>query len=349
MGSSPPRPDVHAAIPSWLRRRRIHLLAGVLVLAAVIARAITLLPSEPPTTATPDVDDCLGSDRTRVQTPRGSFSTGYSPEPEDGTTFLAAESGWRPDLSTYPVNVDNGTARLCWFGGQVFGSIPESMTWEDAHDYNQPCLRAVATETLVIDGLRCDNTGDGLRPRETETGAQDVAMLIRDTYLTRIHDDCLENDGIIGGVLQDNLWDGCNTGISERPSEAQGSFAQPSEETLVLDRMMIGLWNTPHEDGLGANALFKWSDSANRVVIRCSLFKVDAVSLNGPEAMEIPGTIDDRRCPDRPTTLVWLGEGSYPGRLPDGILVTGDVAVWDSAVAAWRCRHGYAAEDCTAG
>ena len=329
---------------SWLRRFRFPLAAVAVAVLVAATAAIVLVPREPP--PLPGATDCLGPDRTNVPTPRGSFTTGFAPQPVDDTTLVATDSSWRPDLSTYPINIDGGAARLCWLDGAVYGSIPPSMTWEEAHEYNQPCLRIVATEWLVVDGLRCDNTDDGLRPREVETGAHDLAMLIRGTYLTEIHDDCLENDGIIGGVLQDNLWDGCNTGISERPSDEQGSFEQPADERLVLDRMMIGLRISPHEEGPGENALFKWSDSANDVVIRCSMFKVDVVSLNGVEAMAIPGSIDDRRCPDHPTTLVWLGGGSYPGQLPEGITVTSDVGVWDSAVTEWKCRHGYPATGC---
>ena len=50
-------------------------------------------------------------------------------------------------------------------------------------------------------------------------------------------------------------------------------------------------------------------------MIKCSLFKVDALSLNGTDAMGLPpGTvIDDSACPAHPTTLVWLGGGTYPG------------------------------------
>jgi hypothetical protein len=317
------------------------------VLAAAAAGIVSFVLRGPEQRTVPGTERCTGDGRTVVQTPRGASSVRFAPQPVDDSTFDARESIWRPDLATYPINIDTDAARLCWLGGEVYGSIPDSMTWEDAHDLNQPCIRVVATEWVVVDGLRCDNTDDGIRPRETETGGQDLTMTIRNTYLTRIRDDCLENDGIVGGLLRDNLWDGCNTGISLRPSEGQGTFEQPEDETLVLDRMLIGLRLSPHEEGgVGENALFKWSDSANRLVIRCSIFKVDAVSLNGPEAMAIPATIDDRACPDRPTTLVWLGEGTYPGSLPGGIVVTSDVGVWEEAVADWKCRHGLAATGC---
>jgi hypothetical protein len=151
---------------------------------------------------------------------------------------------------------------------------------------------------------------------------------------------------VIGGVVRDSLWDGCNTGISERPSQGMGEFPQPPGETLTLDHLAMGLEISLHERGPGESTLFKWSDSANRLVIMCSTFKVDAVSLNGPEAMEIPGVIDDSACPDHPTTLVWLGGGPYPAPVPAGLMVTSDVSVWDAAVADWKCRHGFAALGC---
>ena len=299
----------------------------------------------PPLIAPPS-SSCAGPGRVTLTTPPGTVTSSYEPQPADDSTFDAAGTTWRPDLTTYPIVINSGAARLCWLGGTVYGSVPPEMTWEEAHDLNQPCIRIIPTEWMVVDGLRCENTDDGIRPRETSLGTQDVAMTIEDTYLSNIRDDCLENDGIIGGVLRDNLWDGCNTGISERPSAAQGSFSQPPGETLVLDHMTMGLQITPHTDGPGENALFKWSSSANELVIQCSVFKVDAVSLNGTGVMDIPGVIDDSACPGNPTTLVWLGGGTYPGDLPSGMTISPDVNVWNAAVADWRCRHGLPAPGC---
>lgn len=338
-----------ARLWGWVTGTVISLLIGlVLQLAApsVGWRSFSVIDGTGP------VDQaggggCLATGRSIVAPPAPPADISYRPQPVDDVTFLASHTIWRPDLTTYPINLDGDASRLCWIGGTVLGSIPADMTWEGAHDLNQPCLKIVATLWMTVDGLRCDDTGDGLRPREVSTGAQNVSMLIHDTYFTRIRDDCLENDGIIGGVLRDNLWDGCNTGISERPSDNQGTFPQPASETLTLDHMLIGLRISSHEAGQGENALFKWSDSANRLVIRCSIFKVDEVSLNGIDTMAIPGTLDDRACPDAPTTLVWLGGGPYPGRLPPGIRVTSRIEVWNEAVDAWLCEHGLRRTGCT--
>lgn len=330
--------------PSRTRRRvalwvSLTLLAGVASTTAAAGAAP--VPRDP---AAERLLGCLDLTRILIRTPNGVLRTNYSPSTEDDTTFLARGTTWRPNLRTYPIGIDSGASRTCWMGGEVLGSIPPKMTWEDAHAYNQPCARIVATGWMVVDGLRCDNTDDGFRPRESSVGAQNVTMTVHDTYFTRMHDDCMENDGIIGGVLRDNLWQGCNTGISEQPGS--GPFSQPDGEQLVLDHMLMGLRLSPHESGLGENALFKWSSSANDLVIKCSIFKVDRRSLNGPSAMAVPGIVDDRSCPRDPTRLVWLGRGEYPGDLPHGIRVTTRIQVWKHAVTAWKCHHGYQVHGC---
>jgi hypothetical protein len=322
----------------WHRRAAIGVCLAFLGGAMPAAHA----------TATTDVQrsTCLDPARTLVATPRGTITTKYSPPVVAETTYIATATIWRPNLRIYPIGIDSGAVpRVCWLDGKVFGSIPARMTWEDAHSYNQPCARIVATDWMLVDGLRCDNTDDGFRPRETSTGAQDVTMTVRNTYFTHMHDDCLENDGVIGGLLQDNLWQGCNMGISEKPTG--DSFSQPPGETLVLDHMLIGLWLTPHAGGPGEGSLFKWSSSsANELVIQCSIFKVDRKSLNGAQSMEVPATIDDSACPTHPTTIVWLGRGTYPGRLPPGVRVSTNIGLWKRAVTAWKCAHGYQATGC---
>jgi hypothetical protein len=297
----------------------------------------------PPAASAVTRASCFGAGRTTVRTPNRVLTSNYAPHTSDDTTFVAEGTTWRPGLRTYPIGIDSTAARLCWLDGYVDGPIPDSMTWEDAHRFNQPCVRIVARGWLLVDGLRCEATDDGLRPREIREGADNLRMTVRNTYLRGIRDDCLENDGVIGGLLQDNLWQGCNTGISEQPDDA---FSQPRREALVLDHMLMGLAVSRHRGGAGENSLFKWSRSANRVVIRCSILKVDRVSLNGAKAMDVPGRIDDAACPNRPTTLVWLGRGSYPGDLPRGMNVVRRIEVWADAVTAWKCRHGYQTDGC---
>jgi hypothetical protein len=128
-------------------------------------------------------------------------------------------------------------------------------------------------------------------------------------------------------------------GLSERPSKGYDPSPPRPAEAFVLDGVLLRLEPMPHEkaaDGRGHGQLFKWSRWANRLMLRNSIFLVEQVSVNGAKSMGFPkSTVAEN------VTLVWTGPGEYPARLPDGVKVTKDRAVWEAARAAWLRRHGY--------
>lgn len=366
------------------RRRRSALLlglAGAVVVVLAVVLGIVLLPSggngsgsgsagqgggapEPAPSAalpgpdavrmvvpTPPAPPCDGAGRSAVTPlPAGTVTTSWlldAPSPDTtydltGTTSTAYPAGKQ---SVFTVGRTSPAPRTCVVGGAVAGRADDAQTWNLYHDtYNGACVKIVALDWMQVTGTRCDRTEDGMRPERPADLSDSTRFWISGTYLSHIRDDCIENDFVVPGVLYDNLWEQCNTGISERPSGR--TITRPDSDTLILDHMLIGLWQTPHveKDGrrvTGENAIFKWSASGNRVVIKCSMFAIDAQSLNGTDSMQLPpGTVlDDSACPDAPSTIVWLGPGRYPVNA-GGLRVVTQRSVWDDAVAAWKARHG---------
>ena len=343
-----------------LRRSPLALIASLAVLLAVVVTVVVVAvggsggpPTGPRPTVIPTIvaPACDGPGRTVVR----PFATGFVSDqqwqdvaPPDHVTYDltgVASTAYPSSRSPFAVGTATPARNTCLVGGTIRGGADDTETWDVYHsDYNAACVKIVAVGWMQVRGLRCDNLEDGIRPAETAPNANNAEVYVSGTYLTRIRDDCIENDYTLGGLLEDSLWEQCNTGISERPSRHR-SWPTPRSEVLMLDHMLIGLYETPHvENGqrvMGENALFKWSDSANRVVIKCSIFKVDSVSLNGTDAMAVPaGTlIDDSACPDRPSTIVWLGGGHYPAPTR-GLRVVHDESVWTDAVEAWKAAHG---------
>lgn len=298
--------------------------------------ANTTAPACPAATVTPFPPGTVLNSQYKVDSP------GSSTYVLTGVT----DTAYPATASPFAFGTGAAPADFCMQGGTVAGTTDDAKGWTYYHDtWNASCERIIATHMAQVNGLRCHDIEDGLKFLETDVNLNTTTFYSTGTYLSRVRDDCIENDYTLGGVLSDSLWDGCNSGISERPADVNGTWTSPPGETLTLDHMLIGLWKTWHEaDGRsGENALFKWSTSANHVVIKCSIFKVDAVSLNGTGAMAIPaGTrVDDSACPNSPTTIVWLGGGAYPGNLRGlPIRVTHDVTVWNNAKAAWLAAHG---------
>lgn len=351
------------------RRRRslIAVLGAALLVCVAVVVALTgghgrsgpgASPSSSPSASSSPpvvgafVPACDGAGRTVAHPLASGTRTSaqwQQPSPPPDMTFDLSgvtSTAYPSTRSVFAVGTGTAAARTCVTGGTILGRADDAQTWTVYHDqYNAACVKILAREWMQVRGLRCDNVEDGIRPEESSVNANDAVVYVSGTYLTRIRDDCIENDYTVGGLLQDNLWEQCNTGVSERPSGGR-TWPTPPAETLTLDHMLIGLYQTPHvdKDGqtvMGENGLFKWSSSGNHVVIRCSIFKVDAVSLNGEDAMGLPpGTVvDDSACPDHPSTLVWLGGGAYPAPTP-GLRVVTDPAVWTDAVAAWKSAHG---------
>jgi hypothetical protein len=348
--------------PTTFERR--HLWGAALVLVVVVGLVVAALyvlggdedvgassgggtAVDPPTGEAPE---CEGRGRTVVRPARSGtvFTTEWqAPAPPDDVTYDLTgitSTAYPASRSVFGVGIDAAARRTCVVGGEILGAADDARTWDYYHDeHNAACVKIIAREWMQVRGVRCDNVEDGIKPQESGVNANNAQVFVSGTHLSRIRDDCMENDYTVGGVLHDNLWEQCNTGISERPSDDR-SWATPPSETLVLDHMLIGLYETPHvEDGktvMGENALFKWSTSGNRVVIKCSIFKVDSVSLNGADAMAMPpGTVvDDSACPDSPSTIVWLGGGEYPAWTA-GLRVVSDESEWTDAVAAWKGAH----------
>jgi hypothetical protein len=290
---------------------------------------------------------CLANEVVKLD---GTYHTEYrdaltSPR----TTFDARTATFDsyPFTSLYPFGLGKTTAptNVCVLGGLVRGRQPRTLTWQQMKThYDGDALRIAGNDWYIIDGLRVDNVEDGVAPRGTdEVYPKDGdGFVLRNLYMTYIRDDCVENDDIAGGLIYDSLFDGCYTGISERPTDgnAQWNHPAPAGETLTLDHVLLRLQAMPgpYESAgasiFGHGQLFKWSNVANELVIRDSVFLVER-KPNSPSYFPFPaGTITQN------VTIVWLGGGKFKWKVPPGTRVVTDRAVWDSARADWLNRHG---------
>jgi hypothetical protein len=287
--------------------------------------------------------DCVARPRTvRMQ---GGHGTQYKIDrpPDRGTYDLRGlRSTASPYQTLYPLSfgiarrgrsVGRPAAEVCVVGGTVLGQQPRTLTWQQVKErYDGDGLRIDGRGWYIADGLRVDNVEDGLAPFGD-------GFLGRNLYFTFIRDDCIENDAVAGGHVVDSLFDGCFMGLSERPPKDFTPSRPPAEETFTLDGVLLRLQPMPHEEASAALAngqLFKWSEWANRLVLRNCVFLVEQESSNGRDAMQFPpGTVAEN------VTLVWTGPGDYPGPLPAGVTVTRDSSVWYAARTAWLRRHGY--------
>jgi hypothetical protein len=254
-----------------------------------------------------------------------------------------------PEANRYPLlfGKNRPGRSTCLVGGTVEGQQSRDLTWQTMKRVFDGDGLSIKSAGGVVDGIRIDNLQDGIGT----IGGDPGGITIRNVYMTYIRDDCLENDAIVQVTLRDSLLDGCYSAISERPGAGTTPQLPPPTETKTLDRVLIRLQPMPFNkeratcpgnaaDGLGNSGFFKWSRYANRLVVKNSVLLAERNSVNCGSSLNLPrsGTYEN-------VTLVWLGPGDYPGRVPSsGITVTRNRGVWDGARAEWLTRHGYAVD-----
>jgi hypothetical protein len=107
----------------------------------------------------------------------------------------------------YPLLVTGGPGG-CWHGGRIMGTFPPDRSWKYYHNPNRTALRFEVAH-MVVEGVRIDLHGDALRPRGAD-------FVIRGNHVTRCKDNAIENDRMLGGLSEDNLFDGVYQAYSAR-------------------------------------------------------------------------------------------------------------------------------------
>ena len=286
------------------------------------------------TTTTTSIPSCLDRSGPLI-TLTGTWATSYDNRTLLNLTRLdARQATFLPSLTNlYPVNLGGGSV-ICVSGGVELGQYDRSLTWDQIHTLNNAGFR-FENPYLTVENIRIDNVGDGIRPIAGP-------FTIRGAWLTYVRDDCVENDHVQPGLIDDSLFDGCYVGISERPSTAIiASGYDGRNDLLTIRQSLIRLQPMPGPRGglatdLGNGQFFKWSSLATQLELDDNVFMAEQVGEGGASTMGIPSSLVG--CSNN--VMVWLGPGPYPAPLPPCFTVTTDRAVWDSAVAAWKTRHG---------
>jgi hypothetical protein len=159
--------------------------------------------------------------------------------------------------------------------------------------------------------------------------------------MSYIRDDCVENDHVFGGLIEDSLFDGCYVVFASRPTAniiSAGYYGR--NETVVMRNNLLRLEPQPKpRKGLysdfGSGNIFKMHDLSPKMELHGNIFMAEKLGQGGKDSMLLPKNLGS--CSNN--VMVWLGPGDYPISLPSCFTVTKDRSVWDNAVAAWKASH----------
>ena len=256
---------------------------------------------------------------------------------------------------------------LCVSGGTVWGNHSLSSSWIEVHATNHyaEMSRSVGG---IVEGLAAHNVLDGVR-----LNGGLGAFTVRDSWLSYIRDDCIENDTLRSGTIERTLFDGCYMGLSTTPGSSQLATADGSAETVVLRDSLMRLEPMPRPYDLnesqtpgaylsvpgytvefGHSAIWKHFGSRD---VNYELRGHNIFYLEGGRTTNSPAGYDFHPkiavCED--VTIIWLGDGrrygrplatDYPGALPTNCrtltIVTDPLVgrdLWEQAVNAWFVAH----------
>jgi hypothetical protein len=310
-----------------------------LVLILLFESAIAQIPS---------IDNsgsaCLS--RSSVTAVTGNFSTGYRGQPANGTAVDARggtwsfENGW---IATPKTSSD-----VCWVGGSFFLTIDDTKNtptdaWANIWHHNGGWTLKNSNNNWTFDGIAVSHVGDAFN---FASGSQNFT--IKNSYISDIRDDCVQNDYMHAGSVINNFFNGCYVGFSARASSGNIPPDGHLNTWLIEDNL---IWIKPmysvyKGDSPGSGQLFKWEfaypDYAPKLVFRNNIVRIgkrpfQAGSSGG--SFYFPADIDFSA-----NVLVWDGSDSVPSELAVMFSAAyssriGTMEDWNSAADQWLNSH----------
>jgi hypothetical protein len=227
----------------------------------------------------------------------------------------------------------------CWSGGSVKSGWPEPPDATSWDFYHSSAGMNVLGASALVEALRVDRYGDAVRFTQPE----DSNFTLRSSWFSNIHDDCIENDRLHAGLIDDVLFDGCYNAFSARAANAYQDSVDGSARTVTVKNSLVrlqrqtGVASGPSPSSAGFFKVENQLVSKNvHWVLQNNIFRADGPAGTGTLCLNQHSKFTATN-----NTIVWLGSGSYPcpDTLPSGWTLTTDPAVWDNAVASWKSSH----------
>jgi hypothetical protein len=288
----------------------------------------------------------------------GTTHTKYSVGVSDGTTIDATQwvstaVGPSPTGTTSTAALVKGGKDLTWRGGVVIGSIPRTYSWEEAHSFGGTGIRIESTGPATWERIRVHNVEDGMKAREIPEYSNTASFVVRDCYMTAIRDDSVEDDRFEPGRVENCLFDGVHTFISEQNENVGSSdpIGSSESDTIYIDHVYVRLYptnDTTTETYKGGGKWFKWQGRGvenHKLRVSDSVFAVGETPRGGWSNLQIPSQVT---WVGSGNFILWLGKpGAYQGPKPAGVtFLEGQAAgdKWIQVRNGWLTSHGLPAQ-----
>ncbi|WVT75567.1 hypothetical protein QM996_25205 (plasmid) [Sinorhizobium chiapasense] len=246
--------------------------------------------------------------------------------------ILGCDIGMQP-VNPYPIVLRNCPG-VHFVGGRINGEVPLQSDWAHTYCNSAGLLIRDGTTRPTIEGVRARRCWDGIRFTDQASG-----FYLKSCWLSEIRDDAVEDDYLLGGVIEDCLFDGCFSGVSLDPAS---NDRDGHEEVVTIDRSLIRMQAYLAKGDVTHQAPVKASEVSPKLKITNSVFAFSSPKMRGFRRLERTW---QRVFESHGNTLLWLPDDPIPPELPlppDGFdLLSGNDArdYWNKARRQWISAH----------
>jgi hypothetical protein len=236
---------------------------------------------------------------------------------------------------------------LCLVGGVIETTAfdPDATPWATWH---RMAGLIVEVHNFTVIGTTIRNHGDGIAFVNAKNWKVIGVRVDGGANLSGgyVHDDCIENDAMQQGLVEDSKFDGCNTFMSSDSGVIARGTTVEIRDTLVRLQPYRNSFNVPKYGENKHGGFFKFANplytgTPPQLVVRDSTFRADqkgsySGNVNGFLGLP-PGTVCDN------VTLigteVWKPSDLASWTSQCTNLHLGTVADWNARTAAWDAEH----------
>jgi hypothetical protein len=233
----------------------------------------------------------------------------------------------------YPLQIKRSPG-VVLLGGRFVGDIPVGSDWQDTY-CNSAALTVEKSPAAVVDGVLMDHVWDGVR-----IGADSQGFQLKGFWISDARDDCIEDDFLQGGTIEDALLDGCFSGVSTRPPE--GELRVSDGGPLVMRGVLMRMQSYLYKGRLRQGVPFKAEEGGTALEIYDSIIAMDNPDSVSRSRLSL-GWKNIGNCGGN--LLLWTADSPWPDnfdRPPDCFqLVEGALArkIWSAARKHWLDNH----------
>ena len=207
-------------------------------------------------------------------------------------------------VNRYPLNVYNADLTAV-VGGLINGEIPQESDWQSTY-CNSAAVHFKYAPSGTVDGIRITSAWDAIR-----MSVDSPNLIVRNSWISNVRDDILENDIFFTAVFEDNLVDGTFQGISVHSG---GDITSTPKETVVVHGNVIRIREYLYKGRQQFGALFKNETSSPNSKIYNTVVAVD---YNGGNTWKGYWEKSWSKIMDCSNNLfLWLSDSPIPDSVP---------------------------------